>query len=56
MELGDSDKLLQEEKNAAAAEVEALKKKCKAAEKAISKAKDKRMADFEAYALGKKEK
>ena len=54
MELGDSDKLLQEEKNAA--EVEALKKKCEAAEKAISKAKDKRMADFEAYALGKKEK
>ena len=55
MELGDSDKLLQEEKNAAA-EVEALKKKCEAAEKAISKAKDKRMADFEAYAHGKKEK
>ena len=55
MELGDSDKLLQEEKDLAAAEVDALKKKCKAAENAISKAKDKRMADFEAYALGKKE-
>ena len=56
MELGDSDKLLQDDQNAAAAVVEAVKKKCEAAEKAISKAKDKRMADFEAYALGKKEK
>ena len=54
MELGESDKLLQEEKNAAAAEVDALKKKRKAAERDIARAKDKRMAEFEAYALGKK--
>lgn len=55
MELGESDKLLQEEKDVAADEVEALKKKCRAAEKAIAKAKEKRMAEFEAYALGDKE-
>lgn len=54
MELGESDKLLQAEKDAAAAEVEKLKKKCQAAEKAIEKARAKRMAEFEAYALGKK--
>ena len=54
MELGESDKLLQEEKDAAAADVEALKKKCQSAENAIEKAKNKRMAEFEAYALGKK--
>lgn len=55
MELGESDKLLQEEKDAAAAEAENLRKKCRAAERAIEKAKEKRMAEFEAYALGKKE-
>ena len=55
MELGESDKLLQNEKDAAAADVDALKKKCRAAEKAIAKAKEKRMAEFEAYALGDKE-
>ena len=54
MELGESDKLLQEEKKAAADAVVALKKKCGAAEKAIGAEKEKRMAEFEAYALGKK--
>lgn len=54
MELGESDKLLQEEKDTAAADVDDLKKKCRAAEKAIAKAKEKRMAEFEAYALGDK--
>ena len=48
------DKLLQAEKDVAAAEAERLKKKCEKAEKAIEKAKAKRMAEFEAYALGKK--
>lgn len=51
-ELGESDKLLQEEKDATAAE--RLKKKCEKAERAIEKARAKRMAEFEAYALGKK--
>ena len=55
MELGESDKLLQAEKEAAAAEAEALRKKCLDAEKAIDKAKAQRMAEFEAYALGQKE-
>ncbi len=54
MELGNSDKLLQAEKDAAAMVVEDLKKKCRAAEKAIETAKEKRMAEFAAYALGKK--
>ena len=54
MELGESNKLLQEEKDSAAAAVENLKKKCRAAEKAMENAKEKRMAEFEAYALGKK--
>ncbi len=54
MELGESDKLLQEEKDAAAADVETLKKKCRSAENAMENAKEKRMAEFEAYALGKK--
>jgi len=54
MELGESDKLLQEEKDAAAAEAEALRKKCRDAERAIDKAKAHRMAEFEAYALGQK--
>ena len=48
------DKLLQAEKDVAAAEAERLKKKCEKAEKAIEKAKAKRMAEFEAYALVKK--
>ena len=54
MELGESDKLLQAEKEAAAAAVEELKKKCAAAQKSIDRASEKRMAEFEAYALGKK--
>lgn len=54
MELGESDKLLQAEKDAAAAEAERLKKKCEKAERAIEKTRAKRMAEFEAYALGKK--
>ena len=54
MELGESDKLLQAEKEAAA-EAEALRKQCLDAEKAIDKAKAQRMAEFEAYALGQKE-
>ena len=54
MDLGESDKLLQTEKETAAAEAEVLRKKCQAAEKAIEKAKDQRMAEFEAYALGQK--
>ena len=56
MELGESDKLLQAEKEAAAAEAEALRKKCRDAERAIDKAKARRMAEFEAYALGAEEK
>lgn len=54
MEQGESDKLLQAEKEAAAAAVEELKKKCAAAQKSIDRASEKRMAEFEAYALGKK--
>lgn len=54
MELGESDKILQEEKDVAKTAVEALKKKCSKAEKAIESARGKRMAEFEAYALGKK--
>ena len=54
MELGESDKLLQAEKEAAAAEAEALRKKCRDAERAIDRAKTQRMAEFEAYALGQK--
>lgn len=54
MELGESDKLLQAEKEVAAAEVKALRKKCRDAERAIDKAKAQRMAEFEAYALGQK--
>lgn len=55
MELGESDRLLQEEKDKAVEAVEVLKQECRAAEKAVENAKKKRMADFEAYALGKKE-
>lgn len=55
MELGESDRLLQEEKDKAVEAVEVLKKECRAAERAVENAKKKRMADFEAYALGKKE-
>ena len=54
MVLGESDKLLQAEKEAAAAEARALRKKCWDAERAIDKAKAQRMAEFEAYALGQK--
>ncbi len=54
MELGESDKLLQAEKEAAAAEVKALRKKSRDAERAIDKAKDQRIAEFEACALGQK--
>ena len=55
MELGESDRLLQEDKEKAVEAVEVLKKECRAAEKAVENAKKKRMAEFEAYALGKKE-
>ena len=55
MELGESDRLLQEEKDKAIEALEVLKKECRAAERAVENAKKKRMADFEAYALGKKE-
>lgn len=44
MELGESDKLLQAEKEAAAAEARALRKKCWDAERAIDKAKAQRMS------------
>ena len=54
MELGESDKLLQAEKEAAATEAEALRRKCRDAERAIDRAKTQRMAEFEAYALGQK--
>lgn len=54
MELGESDRLLQEEKDKAVEAVEVLKQECRAAEKAVENAKKKRMADFEAYALGKR--
>ena len=54
MELGESDKLLQAEKEAAEAEAEALRKKCRDVDKAIDKEKAQRMAEFEAYALGQK--
>jgi hypothetical protein len=53
MELGDSDRLLQEEKDRALAEVEMFRTECRTAEKAIADAKKKRMAAFEDYALGK---
>ena len=55
MERGESDRLLQEEKDKAVEAVEVLKQECRAAEKAVENAKKKRMEDFEAYALGKKE-
>lgn len=55
LELGESDRLLQEEKSRGAEVVEVLKQECKVAERAVENAKKKRMADFEAYALGKKE-
>lgn len=41
-------------RNGAAAEAEALRRKCRDAERAIDKAKAQRMAEFEAYALGQK--
>lgn len=53
LELGESDRILQEEKERAIEAVEHLKKECQAAERAIEKAKKKRMAEFEVYALGK---
>jgi hypothetical protein len=53
LELGESDRLLQEEKDRTLAEVEALQKECQQAEKAIADAKQKRMEAFEDYALGK---
>ena len=43
MELGESGKLLQVEKEAAAAEAEILRKKCQDAERAIDKAKAQRI-------------
>ena len=53
LELWESDRLLQEEKERAIETVEHLKKECRTAEREIKKAKKKRMAEFEAYALGK---
>ncbi len=53
LELGESDRLLLEEKERAIEAVEHLNKECQASERAIEKAKKKRMAEFEAYALGK---
>lgn len=55
MELGEADRLLQEEKDRAADAVETMKAECRAAENAIEAEKKKRMAEFEAYALGEKE-
>ncbi len=55
MELGEMDGLLQQEKEDAAALVEKLKKECQSVEKAVEDAKEKRMADYEAYALGRLE-
>lgn len=55
MELGEADRLLQEEKDRAEEAVEALKKECRSAERAVENAQKKRMEKFEAYALGKKE-
>lgn len=54
MEMEESDRLLQEEKECAVRTAEALRPGCRAVENAIERAKAKRMADFEAYALGKK--
>lgn len=54
MGLEESDKFLREEKDKASAELDRLKAECRAAENAIEAASRKRMADFEAYALGKK--
>jgi DNA invertase Pin-like site-specific DNA recombinase len=54
MELGESDRLLQEEKDTALEKVEAMRRECDAAERAIEAEKKRRMADFEDYALGKK--
>lgn len=54
MGLEESDKLLQGEKDKADAELERLKAECRAAENAIEAESKKRMADFEAYALGKR--
>lgn len=42
-------------KDAATAAVDNLKKKCERAMRAIESAKEKRMVDFESYALGKKD-
>jgi hypothetical protein len=53
LELGESDRLLQEEKDRALSEVELIRTECRTAEKAIADAKKKRMAAFEEYALGK---
>jgi Holliday junction resolvase-like predicted endonuclease len=53
LELGESDRLLQEEQDRTLAEVKALQKECRQAEKAIADAKQKRMDAFEDYALGK---
>ena len=55
MELGESDKLLQEERNEVEALVDSLKKRCRASERAIEKVREKRLAEFEAYALGDRE-
>lgn len=54
MGLEESSRLLQEEKECAIRAAETLRQECRVAENAIEKTKAKRMADFEAYALGKK--
>lgn len=56
MELEESDKLLMAEKDQAAAEVIRLQKECEAAERAVDTVGKRRMAEFEAYILGKSTK
>lgn len=55
LELGESDRLLLEEKERVLAEVDGLKRAIKKAENAIEAAKMKRMEAFEAYALGQRD-
>ena len=53
--LGESDRLLRQEKDLALVSVEELKKKCVEIESAIEKEKQNRMSEYEAYALGKRD-
>lgn len=54
-ELEDADRLLLEKKAEAEKKKDSLEKKCDAAKRDIENARKKRMADFEAYALGRAE-